>query len=352
MDKKYCCVRVERLRDKGAASRMGAHGRREYLGQSHIDPTRTHLNQAGLGKALSDKPDVSRGLEWFPDECLSLLQQQHDARHRKGSAWAAHLICIASPKAFREGLDPHQWAQETVAWAEKKFPGQVASWRLDLDETTPHVDLFVMPVAQSQTKTGKRSTWISYRKVIGGEKIGQATADLQDSYADAMKPLGLFRGELGDRTARRVRKHLPPDRVRAVQVREARKWYRQAEAGEQKDRAFRAGLKAIDAGEITGTAEEKGRFRYAPEISEYRQQEIVKAIHPARMRLWSCLRAVEKTLGPHLQKARQAADAVLSDVRELHGCLPEAGLSALRRVTGFQSNFPIRQERGDHDREQ
>ena len=78
----------------------------------------------------------------------------------------------------------------------RRFPNMVASMRVDLDESSPHMAVYLVPIYQKQTKH-RSSTAVSFRKVFGGEtkeEVSRKMVDLQDWYAGAMAPLGLARG--------------------------------------------------------------------------------------------------------------------------------------------------------------
>jgi len=72
----------------------------------------------------------------------------------------------------------------------------IASMRLDLDESGPHIVVYLVPLT---TKTTRRrpATTVSFRKRPGGESKAEASRkmiELQDWYAEKMRPLGLRRG--------------------------------------------------------------------------------------------------------------------------------------------------------------
>lgn len=96
------------------------------------------------------------------------------------------------------------WTDANIRWAKQYFDsrekGIVANAVLHLDEQSPHIHMIVVPVVELEGK-GKR---LCHTHVLGAER-GQSIygnpkmVELQDSYAAAMRPFGLARGERGSR---------------------------------------------------------------------------------------------------------------------------------------------------------
>ncbi|SMD14477.1 hypothetical protein SAMN06297251_1423 [Fulvimarina manganoxydans] len=105
----------------------------------------------------------------------------------------------------------------------------VACWRLDLDETTPHLSVVIVPSYTKQTKRTGAARWVSVREHFGQP---QKLSALQDWIAQISAPLGLLRGRpkaetnaryLAPRAYRAIRKAEDAARLAATAADEDRK---------------------------------------------------------------------------------------------------------------------------------
>lgn len=192
-----CCVRMRRAKSDYLAA-MGAHGRREGPGVDHVDFSRSHRNLFGLTSKAA-----KLGIEAeFPEKVVARYIQENGIQVRKDSATAMHLIIIVSPSFFEKRdsngslCRMHEVAQVKkvlellIDWSEAdSFPGDLLCWRVDMDETTPHIDLFIVPTYIKKTKR-----WVSVNKCLGGRGGKAALSKLQTDLATALVPLGIVRG--------------------------------------------------------------------------------------------------------------------------------------------------------------
>lgn len=203
-------VRVKPLKQWSDVSNATRHGKREDPSK-HVDRSRTHLNKHWLSMDI-ENPDGSVGRKVMPTEqpvdiaaAFKDLADKRGAKWRKNAIVGTEMLFIASPDFFgaagpqREKL-ANEWALKCITAAIKKYPGQVAAARLDLDETTPHLSVFLIPTYQKSYDGEKRQSsrkpkrTISHNQVFGTpEKLSA----LQDWAAAEMKAAGykLERGE-------------------------------------------------------------------------------------------------------------------------------------------------------------
>lgn len=190
----FAAIRVKRLDDWKQVGTQEKHGKREGYEYDHCDPARRHLNQFGTDLAGADGREVAA--------CMQQQIEQAGAKQRKGAAVGAHLLAIASPEYFRPG-DPsavgtfdtkrvEEFRDATLSAIRKRY-GPIAAWRLDLDEATPHLDVFLVPMSKRETKTGKSKVEVSYRDAFGGTR--HKLEELQTWFAGELQHLGLKRGE-------------------------------------------------------------------------------------------------------------------------------------------------------------
>jgi hypothetical protein len=120
-------------------------------------------------------------------------------RRNRDTVLCREIVLSASPSHFRPGrehiggayeLDRVKvWATASLAWAKRKWPEQLASAVLHLDEMTPHLHLLVVP----RVKSAEGAWKLNSKALFDRERL----RDLQTSYGEAMAPLGIRRGEPG-----------------------------------------------------------------------------------------------------------------------------------------------------------
>lgn len=126
---------------------------------------------------------------------LKRVNETSNKKIRKDAVVAVEYVMTASPDWFSD--DPKErkkqagWlAKEAREWLRETYPdGRIIAAQIHMDETTPHLSIFVTPTV----KNDDRLT-LSAKTIIGNKtKMSQQ----QDSFAARMKPLGLKRGIKG-----------------------------------------------------------------------------------------------------------------------------------------------------------
>lgn len=291
---------VERGGVKGIAghnSRMPGHE------SEHIDPERTHLNfylrgdnqiEAALRDAIQGVP-MARGCKDKSKENV-----------------ACEMVMSASPEFFESGGDVQAWAKKSLEWIDREFPGRCISFTVHMDEETPHahavlkVDVEkarINPVTKELMQSKKvlsysdnfvdRKEILTKARIEGRSHIDTKLGRLQTSYAEAMAPFGLKRGECSMRTKREDRKHITP-----AEYREREKALVEHSAALEQANKAKADLvaiqKAVVAAKGQKTALETEAAVLAQKIKERQEEEKgAKAAVEARM---SELVAVEKQM--------------------------------------------------------
>jgi hypothetical protein len=301
---------------------MRKHGNRSGGDLSHVDPTRTGLN---LHHSDWDDPrDLAA--------CMRAVSGHHRARQRKGCPLGTHVLLTASPGYFRpqspsaagtwDKARLDAWVAANVAWLNRRFPDQVAAWRVDLDETTPHFDAFIVPINVRVTKTGKRVPEISHRAAFSTGKGPRSYEALQDEYAAAMAHLGLKRGRPARETGAR---HVPPARYRRALVRDA--------AAAQ---ALNNGMKLWADGRMRRmrwSSNGEPLADFCDRISPARRPGILAALRPAWRELVSFAARVEREMASAVADFVVGVEADRSEARRL---LAEASWSLdLLRAAGL-----------------
>ncbi len=148
-------VRIKNFRSWADVSNATRHGRRQDPA-AHVDRERTKLN---VHWELAEDGQRLVRAEQGADirDCMERLGKERGAKWRKGAAVGTEMLWIASP-AFFEQHGPRgsaawmkaaeKWARDCLAETVAGFPGQVAAARLDLDEQTPHLSVFILPMTE------------------------------------------------------------------------------------------------------------------------------------------------------------------------------------------------------------
>jgi len=169
--------------------------------EKHVDRTmdvpNANKDLAHYNKTLIGKPS---SLIEAIDAKIIKLQKDHDPRITKASVRCIEYLMTASPEAFvfnsADGkLTASQESQNR--WkdfiknshdflVQKHGKENLVKFTIHMDEMTPHIHAFVVPITKDHR--------LSAKDFLGGKEKLQ---ELQDSFADIMKPLGLKRGEKG-----------------------------------------------------------------------------------------------------------------------------------------------------------
>jgi hypothetical protein len=148
--------------------------------------------------------------------CLRKRANQIGARWHKTAIVGTEIMFIASPEFFlAEGgatdfVRAQRWAEACMGAWEGLFPGQSVAARLDLDETTPHLSVFFLPLHERRYRSVTRalkepkatSLKVSHNKTFGEAKGPEILSMLQSWIADEMQIAGfdLHRGLRVDET--------------------------------------------------------------------------------------------------------------------------------------------------------
>lgn len=214
MSQPKIALRIRPLRkwaDVAAATHHGARVRNV----EHVDLSRSSLNAHWTFDAAKGRLERAEGSADIA-QCLKARAGQLGARWHKSAIVATEAMFIASPEFF-ESDDGEPDRQLALRWSgaclqawQGLFPGQSVAARLDLDETTPHLSVFFLPLHERRYRTTARALKepkatqlkVSHNKVFGEAKGPEVLAMLQTWIADEMKTAGfeLERGLRVDET--------------------------------------------------------------------------------------------------------------------------------------------------------
>ncbi len=180
----YAICRIAKLKNGGSITASEKHTLRQ---RETPNADLTKLNERFIGN-----PPGSATLE---QEVFNRIGQQ---KIRKDAVLCVEILMTPSPEYFRpqdqgkagkwDSQQLEDWKQAHHHWLNQKFGDKIVRAELHLDEATPHIHAYLVPLDDK----GK----LNCKSHFGGRaKLSQ----FQDSYGQAMAPLGLERGIKGSR---------------------------------------------------------------------------------------------------------------------------------------------------------
>lgn len=182
----YAILRTEKLKTAGNLGGLNAHLTRT-MDVPNADPALAKYNSRPIGTA-----DLRQDVE----ARLAIA----GITPRKNAVLAIEHLITASPDAFNyrknaEGQlvgnveDWKKFEKTSLEWLRKRYGADnVVNFTVHKDESTPHIHAVVVPI----DKKGK----LNCRSYLGGK---EKLSEMQSSFADAVKELGLERGVKGSK---------------------------------------------------------------------------------------------------------------------------------------------------------
>ncbi len=182
----YGICRIQKLK-AGSVSGSALHTNRERY-TPNADPDKQHIRIIG-------EPDSPK----TPDLETVVRQRIGNQTIRKNAVLAVEFLLTASPEYFRPNApgraghyEPQRledFQNQACEWLTNNYGERIVRAELHLDEATPHIHAYLVPLDEK----GK----LNCRALFGGSRY--RLSELQDSFAQAMVPLGLERGIKGSR---------------------------------------------------------------------------------------------------------------------------------------------------------
>lgn len=121
--------------------------------------------------------------------CKKNIEEKLPQKYRKDAVVAVETVCTASPSFFKEKSkeEIEEWAKDTVSFLQKFWKNNVVYATLHLDETTPHIHAYSVPLVEGK---------LACKQYIGDR---QKLSNLQTLYAKEMEKWGLQRGIKGSK---------------------------------------------------------------------------------------------------------------------------------------------------------
>ena len=186
-EKNYAIMHIEKYKNKVSMTKSYNHNYRRLTNVPNSrDAQRSNFKNVQLDRIHLDKELVStyEGKDYYQvfREKIAKLPYYSDHQVRANAVYGFEIMLTMSPEMV-DKINIDEWSKENVTWLQQTFGIEnVESAMMHLDESTPHIHAFVIPI-----KDGR----LSAKAFIDGP--GQLRK-LQDDYAKAMEPLGLERG--------------------------------------------------------------------------------------------------------------------------------------------------------------
>lgn len=171
----HCILRVKKLKTWGGIAASCAHTFREAP-TPNADPTRTPKNQM-LGAKSSGA-------------VMAALRSLLPAKRRKDAVLALEYLVTASPEFFDGGQRRTAYFSQALKWLKALHgPANAVSACLHLDESTPHLVVYVVPL----TADGR----LSAKDFVGGpQRLSKMQTDFHQHVGEQF---GLSRGVIGSK---------------------------------------------------------------------------------------------------------------------------------------------------------
>lgn len=189
----YAIMRTKKHKAGGGLATALQHLYRER-NTPNADDSKTPQNITLVGS--SDEPSRTKAAR---ERLEGELKRITDGgrKIRADAVVAVEYVMTASPDYWSD--DPvererqaREFADRSTKWIAEQYPeGCVFAAEVHMDETSPHVSLFVTPTVSKLTKRGDQRLTLSAKTILGGS---QKLSAHQSSFHQAVADLGLERG--------------------------------------------------------------------------------------------------------------------------------------------------------------
>lgn len=172
----YAIMRCSKLKTLGGVASSLQHNYRERE-TANADASLTADNQHLAAKTT--------------DEAMGMLRERLPEKRRKDAVVAVEYLFTTSPEWAQKASESDQQAffDKSIEWLEAKYGKEnVIAATIQVDETTPHLSAFVVPL----TKDGR----LSAKEFIGNKT---KMSDDQTTFAEKVADIGLERGVKGSK---------------------------------------------------------------------------------------------------------------------------------------------------------
>ena len=192
MKPNYAICRTEKVKSWGSLAKSVGHNIRT------TNEDRSHLRQG-----MKEPMRVLLGHAGWVEDWKKQVEEMHLRKLQIGQAHTlAREFFLGMSPEWMEGKskrDVLAWAENNIVWAQERFGAERVKFAvLHLDEQTPHIALYVVPLKKDLKQRGNGYTLSDRELGLGGNK--EALSELQTEYAAAMEKFELTRGLKGSKT--------------------------------------------------------------------------------------------------------------------------------------------------------
>jgi len=174
----YCIMSLKKIKSMFALKECYRHNFRE-MPLKHVDVSKIEENEELIDESGCDYIEL-----WHRRVKDEELKRGESVSVRKNAVLAIEILTTFS-KEMSDTIDMEAWKEANIKWMKETFGEEnVISMQLHEDESVPHIHTIVVPIDE-RGKLCARSFVNGRAKMFG----------LQNSYAKAMEPVGLKRGE-------------------------------------------------------------------------------------------------------------------------------------------------------------
>lgn len=196
--KPFAICRAEKIKTWSTLSKRNGHVARTTAStREHLNPKPTEANVTLCGDAgwMKDFKELVKGM-WLP-------KLKQGTTH----TLAREFVLTASPEWFagKTKKQRDEWARANTDWLIERFGAdRVAYAELHVDEQTPHIQAFVLPLKadtnrKGEVRTDRGNGWTLSDMALGLGGHSNELSVLQDEYAAAMERFELHRGIKGSK---------------------------------------------------------------------------------------------------------------------------------------------------------
>lgn len=196
----YCILRTEKLTTLGnVASSLEHELRLRETKNADEKESKSNIYRVGKNIGLSQGINFQGSNANKKKSAISLYKKLLPKKMKDDNVTCIQLFFSASAEA--QNQKDFYWPvyfMNCRKWAEKKFGAENVFFESQhYDESTPHMNLFVVPGYDFEYKDGHKERRLSAKKWLGGR---QKMSELQDDFFDKVGKLnGLERGEKGSK---------------------------------------------------------------------------------------------------------------------------------------------------------
>lgn len=201
----YCITKFKKIKSNSEITEYAGHNMRTKISVSrneNIDVDSIKNNRRLINKfKVSKASDLQKGINQYYDSL--------GIKVKKDNVLGIDFICTTSPEYWGEWksqlgspsfeLKLKEWYDIQITQLEKEFgKDNIAYAELHLDETTPHIHAYIMPIDQKEiTFKNRHGTSIKNKNILNANKYDPTFfKGLVTRFGKANEPLGLQRGRI------------------------------------------------------------------------------------------------------------------------------------------------------------